>query len=209
MISDKKYSTIGFFRNISSEKKARELIWRSKFDGKAFICSKCQHEEFYQYKTEPEIRKCRECHSQERLRVGTVLENSKSKVLTWTRAIFLVMDSKRGISTKELQRKLKISYQTAWSILKKIRGCLRNRDERYKIKEIIELAGAVFEKKQTGNQTTVLVAIEAKDWIDENGKEKPKVGFVKVSLGSEQKEVVQSFVDNNIEIGSMVNTDGG
>ena len=50
--------------------------------------------------------------------LGTVLENSKSKVLTWVRAIFLVMDSKRGISAKELQGKLNISYQTAWSLLK-------------------------------------------------------------------------------------------
>ena len=37
-----KYSTIGFFRNVNSEKKAGELIWRSKFDGNAFICSKRQ-----------------------------------------------------------------------------------------------------------------------------------------------------------------------
>ena len=64
-----------------------------------------------QYKTEAEIRNCRQCHSLVRLRVGTVLENSKSKVLTWVRAIFLVMDSKRGISAKELQGKLNTSYK--------------------------------------------------------------------------------------------------
>ena len=119
----KKYSTIGFFKRINNEKKARDMVWQSKYGGKDFVCPHCQHEEYYQYKTEAEIRKCRQCHSLVRLRVGTVLENSKSKVLTWVRAIFLVMDSKRGISAKELQRKLNISYQTAWSLLKKIRGC--------------------------------------------------------------------------------------
>ena len=141
--------------------RARDLVWRSKFGGKDFVCPHCQHEAYYQYKSEPEIRKCRGCHAQVRLRVGTALENSKSKVLTWVRAIFFVMDSKRGISAKELQRKLKVSYQTAWSLLKKIRSCLQRRDERYKLKEMIELDGAVFGKKHTGNQSTVLVAIES------------------------------------------------
>ena len=109
------------------------MVWQSKYGGKDFVCPHCQHEEYYQYKT-AEIRKCRQCHSLVRLRVGTVLENSKSKVLTWVRAIFLVMDSKRGISAKELQGKLNISYQTVWSLLKKIRGCLQQKDEGYKLK---------------------------------------------------------------------------
>ena len=205
----KKYSTLGFFRTVRNEKRARDLVWRSKFDGKDFVCPHCQQEEYYQYKSEPEIRKCRKCHSQIRLRVGTALENSKSSVLTWVRAIFLVMDSKRGISAKELQRKLKISYQTAWSLLKKIRSCLQRRDEGYKLKEIIELDGAVFGKKHTGNQSTVLVAIETKGWVDEKGREKSKAGFVKVSVASEKQVEVQDFVDKNISQGSMVNTDGG
>ena len=110
--------------------------------------------------------------------MGTVLEKSKSKALTWVRLIFLVMDSKRGISAKEVQTKLAISYQTAWSLLKKVRGCLQQRDERYKLKEMIELDGASFGKRHTDNQTRVLVAIESKDWVDEKRKHKSKAGFV-------------------------------
>lgn len=205
----KKYTTIGFFRAVNSEKMARKLIWRSKFDGKDFICSSCNHEKYYQYKCEPEIRKCQSCHSLNRMRVGTVLENSKSKALTWVRTIFFAMDSKRGISAKELQRKLSISYQTAWSMLKKVRGCLQQRDELYKLKEMIELDGASFGRRHTENQTRVLVAIESKDWVDDKGRSKSKAGFVKVSVAPEKKQNVQEFVDKNIESGSMVNTDGG
>lgn len=205
----KKYTTIGFFRAVNSEKKARELIWRSKLAGKDFVCSDCKHEEYYQYKCEPEIRKCRKCHTLVRMRKDTVLENSKSKALTWVRAIFLVMDSKRGISAKELQRKLNISYQTAWTMLKKVRGCLQQRDELYKLKEMIELDGASFGKRHTDNQRRVLVAIESKDWVDDKGRAKSKAGFVKVSVEPERKQNVQEFVDKNIEPGSMVNTDGG
>ena len=93
--------------------------------------------------------------------------------------------------------------------MKKIlRSCLQRRDELYKLKELIELDGAVFGKRHTGNQSTVLVAIEAKNWVDERGRAKSKAGFVKVSVSAEQKEKVQSFVDRNRTLGSMVNTDG-
>ena len=101
----KKYSTEGFFQKVNTEKKARELICRFKFGGKAFICPHCGEEKYDQYKTESEIRQCQSCHALVRLRVGTALENSKSKVLTWVRAIFLVINSKQGISAKELQHK--------------------------------------------------------------------------------------------------------
>ena len=204
-----KYSTVGFFRSINTGKKARDLFWRSKFNGKPFLCSQCQGEEFYQFKTEPEIRKCKHCGSYERLRVGTVLENSKITILKWARAIFLVMEGKRGISAKELERKIRVSYPTAWSLLKRIRRCLQQRDELYKLKEILELDGAFFGKRKTRNQAPVLVAIETKDWIDERKRLKPRAGFVKICVSPERRKSVQEFVGKSIQPGTMVNTDGG
>jgi hypothetical protein len=71
----------------------------------------------------------------------------------------------------------------------KIREALRQRDEQYKLKDIIELDGAVFGRRETGNQTEVLVAIESKDWIDEKGRKKSKAGFAKVMVAHETKKV--------------------
>ena len=93
--------------------------------------------------------------------------------------------------------------------IKKVRGCLQQRDELYKLKEMIEFDGASFRKRHTENQTRVLVAIESKDWVDDKGREKSKAGFVKVSVQPEKKQNVQEVVDKNIEPGSLVNTDGG
>ena len=44
----------------------------------------------------------------------------------------------------------------------KIRNALMQRDDEYKLNDIIELDGAVFGRRQTGNQIDVLVAIESK-----------------------------------------------
>ena len=100
------------------------------------------------------------------------------------------------------------SYQTAWTILHKIRVSLLDRDSRYKLKDVIELDGATFGKRETGNATEVLVAIESKDWIDEKGRPKSRAGFAKVIVAAETKKEAQKFVDAAIEPGSQLNTDG-
>ena len=99
------------------------------------------------------------------------------------------------------------SYDTAWTLLHKIREALRQRDETYILHNIIKLDGAVFGKRHTGNQTEVLVAVETKDWIDPKGRRKIKADFAKVLVAKEIKENAQKFVDKAIEKNSMVNTD--
>ena len=93
-------------------------------------------------------------------------------------------------------------------MLHKIREALRQRDLQYKLNKYIELDGATFGKKQTGNQIDVLIAIESKDWIDAKGRPKSRAGFAKVMIGAETKENAQSFVNAAITKGAMVNTDG-
>jgi hypothetical protein len=206
-----KMTAVEFFREVSTEEQARDLIWRSKCGGKEFVCPKCKGESFYQYEHNPEIRKCKdaECAHQARLRVGTIFENSKTPLLVWVRAIFLTMQDKRGISALQLKRQLGMkSYGTTWAILHKIRESLRQRDEHYKLKNIIELDGISFGRRETGTKTEVLVAIESKDWVDEKGRAKSKAGFAKVMVAPETKAKAQEFVDQAIQKGSMVNTDG-
>jgi transposase-like protein len=197
-----------FFKEIDTEEKARNWVWKSRFGGKDFVCPHCQTERFWQHHHRPEIRECLGCHRQIRLRAGTLFQDSKIPILTWVRAIYFVMQGKRGISALELKRQLGMSsYGTTWSILHKIREGLRQRDERYKLRNLIELDGATFGRKEAGNQSEVLVAIESKDWIDEKGRPKSKAGFAKVMIASETKEQAQAFVDQAIEKGSLVNTD--
>lgn len=196
-------------RELDSEEKARLWVWLMKFEGKKFVCPKCRCEECYEHKKNPEVRECKKCHFEVRLRANTIFQKSKTPMLTWLRAICFVTQGKRGISAIELQGELELkSYATMWLMLHKIREALRQRDEIYKLSNIIELDGAVFGRRETGNQTEVLVAIESKDWIDKKGKQKSKAGFAKVLVANETKKDAQDFVNNSIKAGAMVNTDG-
>jgi hypothetical protein len=129
-------------------------------------------------------------------------------MLIWLRAICLMTQGKRGVSALELQAELEMkSYGTAWGMLHKIREALRQRDDRYKLNDIIELDGGVFGRRQTGNQTEVLVAVESKDWIDDKGRKKSRAGFAKVLVTSETKKEAQKFVDGAVDENATLHTD--
>jgi len=202
------FSISQFFNSFKTEAEAIELVWRYKSEDQGHTCPKCHRKKYYQHIERPEIRECQHCGHQHRLRVGTIFEDSKLSMLTWIRAIYLMMTSKRGISALELQRQLKIgSYQTALLLLRKVRVALMERDSKYKLEGIIELDGAKFGRRATNNQESVLIAVESKKWIDEKGHEKKKAGFAKVFFGKETKDSLQNFVDQDIRMQTEVHSD--
>lgn len=202
-----KFEGMTFFKAISTEKKARSFAWKTKFEGKSFVCPKCGHSRFWEFECEPEIRKCRKCETHVRLRVGTMFENSKISMLTWLRAIYFVMSSKRGISALELQRRLEIKqYVTALKILRTIRHALMERDAKYTLKDTIELEGTTFCANASGAKK-VLVAIETKQWVDDRGRRKTKAGFAKVLVEDElTEEIATEFVAETILPGAKIET---
>lgn len=208
-----KYQRMKFgkiLKELDTEEKARAWIWLAKFDSKDFVCPKCFGEHYYQQKVISEIRKCKACGLRVRIRANTIFQNSKIPLLIWLKAICFMTQGKRGISALELQDELEMkSYGTAWIMLHKIRSALMQRDEEYKLNDIIELDGAVFGKRHSGNQADVLVAVESKDWIDKNGRKKSKAGFAKVVVANETKEEAQKFVNKGMGRYSTVHTDRG
>jgi hypothetical protein len=128
------------------------------------------------------------------------------------RAIFLMMQDKRGISVLAMQRLLGLSsYGTTWTMALKIRRALQDRDSRYKIKDVIEIDGGYFGRKATQNQESVFIAVERKRWIDSRGRAQLKTGFAKVMLDSELQESrkgADKFVSENIKEGSTIIADG-
>ena len=119
------FSAERFFTEITTEAAARTLPWRSRFQGKEFHGPRYHAEQFYALATRPEVRICNGCRQQWRLRLGTIFESSKTSLLLWVKALFYVMQGKRGMSAQELQRHLGLkSYGRARSMLQKIRAAL-------------------------------------------------------------------------------------
>jgi transposase-like protein len=67
--------------------------------------------------------KCAEtnCRNKFSVLVGTIFEDSKIPVSKWLMAYHLMSSAKNGISAKELERMLEISYKSAWFMAHRIR----------------------------------------------------------------------------------------
>lgn len=72
------------------------------------------------------LYKCYECRSPFTVKVGTIFEDSRIKLHLWLQAIALVAASKKGISSSQLSRILKISQSSALHLLHRIRKVMES-----------------------------------------------------------------------------------
>ena len=74
------------------------------------------------------LKKCASCRKQFTVRVGTIFEESHLPLHKWLQAIYLMCSSKKGISAKQLERTLEVTYKTAWFLAHRIREAMRSGD---------------------------------------------------------------------------------
>ena len=74
--------------------------------------------------TRPGLRKCYECRKQFTVRIGTIFEDSHLPLRLWLQAIHLLCSSKKGFSTRQLQRILGCGMKTAWHLGHRIRHAM-------------------------------------------------------------------------------------
>jgi transposase-like protein len=74
--------------------------------------------------TRPGLRKCNECRKQFTVKIGTIFEDSHVQLRLWLQAIHLMCSSKKGISTRQLQRILGVGMKTAWFMGHRIRHAM-------------------------------------------------------------------------------------
>lgn len=199
------------FKQFQEKFQSEEACYKHLYDMKwpeGFQCPKCKHGacSIITTRTLP-LYECKQCKHQTTVIVGTILEKTRTKLSTWLAALFLVSHDKRGISAKLISNELEICYQTAWSILHKIRHAMTERDADYMLSGLVELddfyIGAPTENGKRGRGTDknqVLVALS-----------KNKMGhpqYLKMLVIDDmKKETVIDFVTERVETKSHLQTD--
>jgi transposase-like protein len=69
--------------------------------------------------------KCYVCRKPFTVKVGTVFESSHVPLRVWLQAIYLMIGSKKGISSNQLHRILGVTLKTAWFMSHRIREAMR------------------------------------------------------------------------------------
>jgi transposase-like protein len=70
------------------------------------------------------LRKCYACDAQFTVRNKTIFESSHLPLHLWLQVIHLMCASKKGISTRQIQRMLQCSMKTAWFLTHRIRAAM-------------------------------------------------------------------------------------
>src|SRR5438094_3537112 len=67
---------------------------------------------------------CDSCGYQFSVTAGTIFHDSHLPLSKWFAAIYLICESKKGISSNQLKRTLQVSYKTAWYLTHRIRAAM-------------------------------------------------------------------------------------
>ncbi|MEO6802035.1 MAG: IS1595 family transposase [Granulicella sp.] len=90
-------------------------------------CPECWVEKPYYIKTQKRW-KCRNCRIQFSVKVGTIFEDSPISLTKWLPALWLLVNSKNGISSHELGRSLGVTQKTAWFMNQRLRLVVKERN---------------------------------------------------------------------------------
>ena len=205
MAKKKELSFSRFLKRFSTEKACADYLYQIKWP-EGFVCPKRGCREHYPVQGYGRYQ-CKYCRHQTSLTANTVMHRTHLPLTKWFWAIYLVACDKRGISALALSGKIEVCYETAWYMLRRIRGAMEMRDQQYYLEGIVEFDDSYFgakikgkEGRGAGNQP-VFVAV-SKD-------EKGHPVYLKMHTADNiQRPSVGSFVRGNIKPGSTVQTDG-
>ena len=72
------------------------------------------------------LHQCNDCRAQYTVTVNTVMERSKIRLCKWVLASHLMAASKKGISAKQIQRMLGLTYKSAWFVMMRLREAMQD-----------------------------------------------------------------------------------
>lgn len=84
------------------------------------------------------IFECNSCRYQFSVMTGTIFMDTHLPLKKWFVAVYLMVESKKGISANQMKRTLNVSYKTAWYLCHRIRNAMMT-DINKKLDGIVEV----------------------------------------------------------------------
>lgn len=149
-----------------SEDKCRAFLEELRWpDG--VTCPRCEAKTISRIEARKQFE-CSKCRYQFSVTAGTIFHDSHLPLWKWFLAIYLIVESKKGISANQLKRTLGVSYKTAWYLTHRIRDAMGDDDEP-PLRGIIEAdetwhggkrPGSGSGPYSAGNKRTIVGAVE-------------------------------------------------
>ena len=123
-----------FMRDFPDDATCLDWLWRTRYseDGEHAHCDRCgERRTFKRYATEQRRQSwtCTTCGLHVHPTAGTIFHKSSTSLHLWFYAMYLMTSTRCGISAKQLERELGVTYKTAWRMMHLIRNELMYDDE--------------------------------------------------------------------------------
>lgn len=215
---------MGFIESFQSEESCKEYFRDVRIQ-QGVVCKKCGCKKHYWLQSKWQFQ-CSSCGFRTTLKSGTVMENSRLSFRKWFFIMFLMTNTKKGISACEMQRQLEHSrYETIWDIMHRLREIMGKRDDLYQLEDMVEFDEGYFRvqtpkkeqenlKRGKGSQRQQNVAVMAESVYLEDpdtGKVSKQCRYFKLKVLENHKaesidDVVESFLDKQAVVFSDKST---
>jgi len=173
------------------------------------VCPRCGSVE-HSYLTTRRLWKCKGCKKQFSVKLGTIFEDSPLGLDKWLPAVWLIANSKNGISSHELGRALGVTQKSAWFMLHRIRLAMQT--------GTFEKLGGAVEVDETfigGKARNMHRDVRKRKITGTGGKDKTVVvglkqrdGEVRAAVVSDRtRATLHGHVIDHVEPGATVYTD--
>ncbi|MCB1331999.1 MAG: IS1595 family transposase [Maritimibacter sp.] len=195
------FSVRDFFKRFPDDEACLEHIFNVRF-GERHVCRACGVESTFHRMSDRRAWACAHCGDHLYPTAGTIFQDTRTPLQVWFYAIYLFVTTRHGISGKELQRQLGVTYKTAWRMGHKIREQMEKSDFSGFLSGEIEADEAYIGGRQKGSRgrstkgKTVIAGVKQR-----GGPIKARV------VPDASKASLRPLILDNVERGSHVSTD--
>lgn len=191
-----------FFERFPNEDACLHHIMSVRF-GLRHVCRKCGVEStFHQLKNRKRAFSCANCGDHIYPTADTVFQDTRTPLVSWFYAIYLFVTTRHGVSGKELERNLGVTYKTAYRMGMQIRKLIAKADGFQVLQGHIQADEAYVGGRRSGGKRgrgapgkTIVMAMKSQDRI--NTEVIPNI----------KKATLRDVILRNVAKGSTVSTD--
>lgn len=190
-----------FFKQYPNDDVCLDHVMTVRY-GMRHVCQKCGTDSTFHRLASRKAYSCAQCGDNLYPCAGTLFEDSRTSLQLWFYALYLFASTRHGVSAKELQRQLGVTYKCAWRMGHEIRKHMADVDGEDPLSGQVEIDETYIGGKKKGKRgrgaagKTVLFGMMQRDG-DVVTKVVPNVK--RVSLAP--------HIQANVEKGSEIHTD--
>jgi transposase-like protein len=212
-----------FQKAFSDEASCAAFLFKCRWPG-GFVCPACGKPRGVALNSRPRLFECLDCGRQTSITAGTAMHRTKLPLTTWFWAAHLMATHSNGMSARQLEDQLGITYKTAWLLTQKLRRSMvdPNRDLLEGVVEVDQAeipfrVGDTFLEPGNAGKILIAGAIEVIDRDINTARPRRKgakylgtrSGRLRLAMIADNTATsIEAFVRANVKRGSTLISDG-